>query len=192
MSSRAGARIRVAICLLGIQGVAAGVTLLSNPLAAPPNGVSIERTAAFHNCLEIADHPTLVTLKSAVRSIRNSLVTADDARTRARSPGYGELRAHHVGPVAVGLETEPGSVSSGAAKADAISADLEAHPLRLEVGRYIDSVRIGVVERIRQRFLGDPLQVIGGRRRQSEPSGLRRDEANIRPGQLTEAANQIA
>jgi hypothetical protein len=172
MSSRAGARIRVAFCLLCFQGVAAGVTLLSNPLAAPPNGVSIERTAAFHNCLEIADHPTLVTLKSAVRSIRNSLVTADDARTRARSPGYGELR--------------------GAAKADAISADLDAHPLRLKVGRYIDSVRMGVVERIRQRFLGDPLQVIGGRRRQSEPSGLRRDEANIRPGQLTEAANQIA
>jgi hypothetical protein len=163
MSSRAGARIRVAICLLGIQGVAAGVTLLSNPLAAPPNGVSIERTAAFHNCLEIANHPTLVILKSAVRSIRNSRATADDARTRARSRGYGEVRARHVGAVAVGLETEPGSVSSRAAKPDAISADLEAHPLRLDIDRYIDSVRMGVLERIRQRFLGDPVQVVGGR-----------------------------
>jgi hypothetical protein len=164
MSGRAGARIRVTICLLGIQGVAAGATLLSYPLAAPPNGVSIERTAAFHNCLETADHPTLVILKSAARSIRISRVTADDGRTRAQSPGYGELRAHHVGAVALGLETEPGSVGSRAAHADAIIADLEAHPLRLDVDRYIDSVRMGVLERIRQRFLGDPVQVIGGRR----------------------------
>jgi hypothetical protein len=162
MSGRAGARIRVAICLLGIQGGAAVVTLLSNPLAAPPNGVSVERTAAFHNCLETADHPTLVILKSAVRSIRSSRETADDARSRARSPSYGELRAHHVGAVALGLETEAGSVSSRAARADAIIADLEAHPLRLDVDRYIDSVRMSVLERIRQRFLGgDPVQVIG-------------------------------
>jgi hypothetical protein len=144
MSGRAGARIRVAICLLAIQGGTAGATLLSNPLAAPPNGVAIERTAAFRNCLQIADRPTLVILKSAVRSIRSARVTAGDARSRARSLGYSELRAHDVGAAAHGLETE-------------------AHPLRLNVARYIDSVRLGVLERIRQRFLDNPVQVTGGR-----------------------------
>jgi hypothetical protein len=135
MSSRAAARIRVAICLLGFQGGAAGATLLSSPLAAPPNGVSIERTAAFHNCLECADCLTLLVLKSAVTSIRWSRVTA---------------------------------------------GDLEAYPRRDDIDRYIDCVRMGVLEYIRQRFLGDPLQVAGGRWPGSEPGGAARPGPTIR------------
>jgi hypothetical protein len=53
--------MQLAICLLAFDVGAAGVTLLCDPLAAPISGVAIERTGAFHTCLEFSDHPILVT-----------------------------------------------------------------------------------------------------------------------------------
>src|ERR1700733_3714827 len=94
---------------------------------------------------------------------------ADHPRT-ARPQGYDlEPRPHHRCAVLHRTQTESARISAGVLQALTIVANLQSDVLPIDVEAHIDGLRVRMFERVCERLLSDPVEVIGGRGAQPEP-----------------------